>query len=203
MSASTLLNSKAIAEVAAGSASALRKFDRHGLFPAPGEDHQQFADRLSRLAAALNELKKNLEQNGSVEPCSGIKLQKNSAIPGNITGEALEKTCRLYDVNPDWVPGFFADESFGMLWGGCALSDPASTLVLFIIRKVFLKKRKTRNAPLSEAAPRLATEHGAFHTRFCLTRGALQSLPTAATPRATCIFRAKLRYTEEALPLQK
>jgi hypothetical protein len=142
MSASTLLNSKAIAEVAAGSASALRKFDRHGLFPAPGENHQQFANRLSRLAAALDELKKNLEQNGSVEPCSGIKLQKNSAIPGNITGEALEKTCRLYDVKPDWVPGFFADESFGMLWGGCALSDPASNLVLFIIRKVFLKKRK-------------------------------------------------------------
>lgn len=142
MSASTLLTGKAIAEIAGGSASALRKFDRHGLFPAPGEDCQQFAERLSHLATALDELEKNLAQQGSVEPCSGIELRKNSVIPAAITGEALEKTCKLYDVKPDWVPGFFADESFGMLWGGCALTDPESNLVLFIIRKAFLKKCK-------------------------------------------------------------
>ena len=45
-------------------------------------------------------------------------------------------------MKPDWVPGFFADESFGLLWGGCALSDMESNLVLFIIRKVFRKKRR-------------------------------------------------------------
>ena len=77
-----------------------------------------------------------------VEPCSGIKLKKDAVIPNNIYNEALAKTIELYDVKPDWVPGFFADESFGLLWGGCALSDMESNLVLFIIRKVFRQKRR-------------------------------------------------------------
>ena len=141
MRSSTFLNSAAIAGVADGSASALRKFDRHGLFPAPGEDCKAFAARLTRLAAALEELESSL-QNADVEPCAGIKLQKDAVIPADITGEALDKTVQLYDVKPDWVPGFFANESFGSLWGGCALSDPESNLVLFIIRKTFRKKRK-------------------------------------------------------------
>ena len=142
MSVNTLLSSSNIAEIANGSASMLHKFDRHGLFPAPGENSREFADRLTRLAAALDELEQNLKSNSYVEPCPGIKLKKANAIPRNIANESLEKTGKLYDVKPDWVPGFFADESFGMLWGGCALSDRESNLVLFIIRKVFLKKRK-------------------------------------------------------------
>lgn len=139
---SNLLTPSAIAEAARGSVSALRKFDRHGLFPAPGENSQEFADRLTRLAAALSKLEQELQQKKCVEPCSGIKLHDNSLIPANIYNEALAKTVELYDVKPDWVPGFFADESFGLLWGGCALSDMESNLVLFIIRKVFRKKRR-------------------------------------------------------------
>lgn len=142
MPESLLLNASAIAEAANGSVNVLRKFDRHGLFPAPGEDGKAFAARLTHLAEALADLDKSLKKDGTVEPCSGIKLQKDSTIPGNIANEALEKTIQLYDVKPDWVPGFFADESFGLLWGGCALSDPESNLVLFIIRKTFRKKRK-------------------------------------------------------------
>ena len=138
----TLLNTAAIEEVARGSVSALRKFDRHGLFPAPGENSQEFAARLTRLAAALNDLERQLQQKKYVEPCSGIKLKKDAVIPNNIYNEALAKTIELYDVKPDWVPGFFADESFGLLWGGCALSDMESNLVLFIIRKVFRQKRR-------------------------------------------------------------
>ena len=114
---SNLLTPSAIAEAARGSVSALRKFDRHGLFPAPGENSQEFADRLTRLAAALSKLEQELQQKKCVEPCSGIKLHDNSLIPANIYNEALAKTVELYDVKPDWVPGFFADESFGLLWG--------------------------------------------------------------------------------------
>ena len=142
MPVNTLLSSSNIAEIASGSVSMLRKFDRHGLFPAPGEDYGSFAARLTRLAAALEALTADLEKNPVVEPCPGIQLKKSNAIPRNIANEALEKTAGLYDVRPDWVPGFFADESFGLLWGGCALSDKESNLVLFIIRKLFLKKRK-------------------------------------------------------------
>lgn len=137
-----LLNTAAIGEIARGSVNALRKFDRHGLFPAPGENCQEFAARLIGLAAALNDLEQQLQQKKCVEPCSGVKLKKDAVIPDNIYNEALAKTVALYDVKPDWVPGFFADESFGLLWGGCALSDMESNLVLFIIRKVFRKKRR-------------------------------------------------------------
>jgi len=51
-------------------------------------------------------------------------------------------TDRLYEVRPDWVPGFFVNESFGFLWGGCSLSDSESGLNLFIIRKNFRKRRR-------------------------------------------------------------
>jgi hypothetical protein len=73
---------------------------------------------------------------------SGIRIGSKVEIPPSITNEALAETDQLYAVRPEWVPGFFANESFGFFWGGCSLSDPASGLSLFIIRKAF--KKKTR-----------------------------------------------------------
>ena len=66
MPESLLLNASAIAEAANGSVNVLRKFDRHGLFPAPGEDGKAFAARLTHLAEALADLDKSLKKNGTV-----------------------------------------------------------------------------------------------------------------------------------------
>lgn len=139
---SNVLQQEKISGAAAGSLPVLLEFDRHGLFPAPGENAEEFAGRLTKLAAAVKELENTLREQDVSEIAPGIKLSAGSAIPQAIRGEALNAVNELYGVKPDWVPGFFADESFGALWGGCALSDEASGLVLFIIRKLFAKKRR-------------------------------------------------------------
>lgn len=122
--------------------STLLEFDRQGLFPAPGEDAKEFAERMSCLAGAVNELNDNLQNHPIYEITPGIKLEASLKIPETLRSEALNLVNDLYGVKPRWVPGFFADESFGALWGGCALSDSESGLVLFIIRKLFARKRR-------------------------------------------------------------
>ena len=136
-----LLDDQLIEQTARGDMRALAKLDRHGLFPAPDENACEFAARLKRLQTALKQLDDELVR-GAVEIAPGIRVDGKNRIPENIRNEALESAGKLYTVRPDWVPGFFADESFGLLWGGCALSDPATNLVLFIIRKVFKRRRR-------------------------------------------------------------
>ncbi len=139
---SKILSPSSISELASGSEKALIKFDSHGLPPAPGEDFPEYAQRMSRLAGALDELEKELSGKKTFEVAPGIKIAGNARLPQKIYSEALTITEKLYKVSPDWVPGFFANESFGAMWGGCALSDPQSNLVLFIIRKVFSGKKR-------------------------------------------------------------
>ena len=142
MSAGKIFKESLIKSVAAGDESALLYFDRQGLLPAPGEDAPAFAEKLTRLASALAELDSELKKDRPFEAAPGIRISSKDAIPENIYDEALKITGELYEVKPAWVPGFFANESFGALWGGCALSDPVSKLTLFIIRKAFARRRR-------------------------------------------------------------
>ncbi len=137
-----VLSDRMISAVRAGDMEALAKLDAHGLPPAPDEDAEHFASRLERLQAAREHLYCELKSRNVVEPAPGIRLTADAAIPNSILQDAWDLVQALYDVKPDWAPGFFANESFGFLWGGCALSDPESGLDLFIIRKNFRKKRR-------------------------------------------------------------
>ena len=139
---SNLLTTGKIAAAGNGDWSTLLEFDRQGLFPAPGESAPEFAERLTRLAEAVNTLDHNLKKHPKFEIVPGIALESSMEISQTLRGEALDLVNDLYGVKPQWVPGFFADESFGALWGGCALSDEESGLVLFIIRKLFARKRR-------------------------------------------------------------
>lgn len=142
MRAGKILKKSLIDSAADGDMNALLELDAMGLLPAPGEDAKEFAAKLSSLSNALAKLNDELKANPVTEIASGIKISKDCSIPKDIYEEALQITQKLYAVRPVWVPGFFANESFGALWGGCALSDPASKLVLFIIRKAFAKRRR-------------------------------------------------------------
>ena len=142
MSSFRLLTPAKLSAAAAGDMEVIRELDKHGLLPAPGEDAPAFARRLSQLAAALGELEAALKKHPEYEVAPGMIISSKHRIGREITGEALQVTSQLYDVRPEWVPGFFANESGGIFWGGCALSDPASNLTLFIIRKAFQKKQR-------------------------------------------------------------
>ena len=141
MSIAKLLTCAVLQAVANGDEKVLTELDSHGLLPAPGENANDFAKRLELLANALQALDKDLKKHKSFEVAPGIKISKSDAVSQAIKDEALVVNETLYDVRPDWVPGFFANESFGFLWGGCSLSDPESGLALFIIRKAFKQKR--------------------------------------------------------------
>jgi hypothetical protein len=142
MKSSPLFTPQKLQLLTAGDGKVLNEFDRQGLFPGADETAEEFAQRMQKLAAALNELRDNLKKTSDLEVDSGIRIGSKVEIPPSITNEALAETDQLYAVRPEWVPGFFANESFGFFWGGCSLSDPASGLSLFIIRKAF--KKKTR-----------------------------------------------------------
>ena len=139
---SALLNPEKLQAAAEGNINVLMQFDRHGMLLAPGESSAEFAARMQVLSSTLGDLEQEIAGNKVFEAAPGIKISRNEMIPQQIYDESLKITQELYAVKPDWVPGFFANESFGALWGGCALSDPASGLVLFIIRKVFRKQRR-------------------------------------------------------------
>lgn len=142
MSGRILIDQQQLAAVANGDLKFLSRLDKRGLIPAVNETAPEFAQRLERLENALQELGKNLQQSVDYEPAPGIMISGKNRIPRPIINEALRLTGELYDVQPDWVPGFFANEKNGALWGGCALSDPASNLTLFIIRKIFRRQQK-------------------------------------------------------------
>lgn len=142
MNLNGLLDENTLKAVAGEDLKVLAKLDKHGLMPIPGEDAGAFAERLARLAEALQLLAHDVRKNGNFEVAPGIKISAKNTIPPSIINEALAVNEKLYDVRPDWVPGFFANESFGFFWGGCSLSDPESGLALFIIRKSFKQKRK-------------------------------------------------------------
>lgn len=140
MKSSGLFSSKQLQMLAAGDEKVLNDFDAQGLFPGIGESAEEFAARMGKLSAALEKLHNDLKKTPDLEVASGIRINEKNAISGNVTNEALAQTGALYNVRPEWVPGFFANESFGIFWGGCSLSDPDSGLSLFIIRKAFKKK---------------------------------------------------------------
>lgn len=141
MKASELFDSARLEALAKGDETLLMQYDRCGLLIAPGETAEEFAARLKKLYGALKTLESELKNGAVCEVSPGIRIANSMQIPSAVVQEALSVTEKLYDVRTDWVPGFFANESFGMLWGGCSLSDPESGLALFIIRKNFRQRQ--------------------------------------------------------------
>jgi len=131
-----------IADLRAGKPEAPVRLDALGLLAAPGESREAFADRLERLQRGTRELRGLARKVGKVQVAPGVAVRRGDAISEEICGEAWEVTEALYGVRPEWVPGFFVNERFGFLWGGCSLYDPESGLNLFIIRRNFRNRKR-------------------------------------------------------------
>ena len=131
-----------IAAVRSGREEALVRLDALGLFAAPGEDFAAFAERLEVLRRATREVCEMPGTQGRLQAAPGVVVRRGDAIPAEIRSEAWQATEALYGIRPEWVPGFFVNERFGFLWGGCSLFDPESGLNLFIIRRVFRNRKR-------------------------------------------------------------
>ena len=125
-----------------GDIDALCELDSMGLILAPGEDFQEYKQRLQNLFSHLEEVYSELDKNGKVTIFDCVELDKERAIPPEIMEEAAEIDDKFYGFRIDWVPGFFLPKSLGFLWGGCAISSPEDFFSVFLIRGAFAKKKK-------------------------------------------------------------
>lgn len=131
-----------IQSAATGEIAALERLDARGLFPAPQESAVEFAQRLALLNAATVAFETELTAAGKLEPVSGITLDSSAAVKAADMDGARRLTARLYSFENAWTPGFYINERFGWFWGGCSLSDAASGLNIFIIRKNFMRRER-------------------------------------------------------------
>lgn len=107
--------------------SACDLLDANGFLPRPGENRDDF------LARALQ------------TPYEKPDLDESftGAIPLNrsILAEGAERTSALYGFSALHVPGYALKKGFGILWGGCTLSDEHDRAV-FALRAPFARKKR-------------------------------------------------------------
>lgn len=105
-----------------------------GLIPGPAESRSDF---LFRAEYCLN-----LYANWPNLIPSDDKVMKM----GEVVGDSLKKTKKLFDIKPDWIPLFFSNYQLMPWHGGAAWifqkDDESPTSAFFQLRKVFQKKQK-------------------------------------------------------------
>ena len=121
---------------------ALAQWDRRGLFPAPGENGEAFAQRLLRLQERLRECHGSLKEKG-LYSLEGLSLKREAQVPPALLEEAGERTRRLYGFQGDWVPAFFLTPGMGWLFGGCTYSWPPDPFAVFIINERLRDRKRS------------------------------------------------------------
>ena len=82
-----------------------------------------------------------LQKDGKYD-AEGIIVTPNDRIPNTLFAKIAEHTKRLYRFEINWVPGFFIDPSFSLLFGGCAFCSYPDFFTMFIIRRTFKTQEK-------------------------------------------------------------
>lgn len=121
----------------------LAALDSSGLLVGRRETFGEFRNRLLNLEAALGQLEEKLTSGGDdVEIFEGVTVRRDWRVPVEIIAEAGAVTEKYYRFSITWVPGFFLSRDIGWLWGGCAISDTARTVTVFLIRSSFMNRSK-------------------------------------------------------------
>lgn len=120
----------------------LAELDAAGFLLRPGEDQASYLSRLSVLKAKRREIEASLEADGVIRLFDDCEFRQENRIPPEIMDEAAAITRNLYQFSIDWAPGFFLSHNLGLLWGGCAISDPDEYFSVFLIRRDFAKKKR-------------------------------------------------------------
>ncbi len=107
-------------------------FDAQGIIPYPGESMDDFLIRARREASGMA-----AHQFLRTEPF----FRDSVPIPQSILKEGAAVTERLYGFSALHVPGCFLKKGFGLLWGGCTLSDEHGTSV-FALRNDFRNRKR-------------------------------------------------------------
>jgi hypothetical protein len=169
---------------------ALAELDRHGLVPGASEALGDYLARVRDLRQRLVEFDQVLDAEGRAE-VEGIAVEAAERIPAALFAGAGEVTDRLYGFATDWVPGFYINPSFGLLFGGCAFHFFPEFFALFIIRKSFADRERwliyTRRELLAHEMCHIGRA-GLASRRFEETL-AYQTATSAFRRYAGCVFR--------------
>ncbi len=135
------LNEANLKKIADGDLEALAQADACGFICGTSEDAVAFAERLRSFVKNRATLETALETDGKYD-CEGIVVTAADRIDARRFAAIAPRTKALYDFEIDWVPGFYIDPSFSLLFGGCAFCQYPDFFTLFIIRRSF--KRQAR-----------------------------------------------------------
>jgi hypothetical protein len=124
-----------------GELAALLELDASGLLLGAEETPTQYAERLRALKHNLERLEGELRQQRTYV-VEGIAVRAGWRIPAELFAEAHDDTERLYGFRLHWVPGFFIDPRFSLLFGGCAFYFYPDFFALFIIRRAFATRSR-------------------------------------------------------------
>ena len=132
---------KLLSEADQGNVDALVQLDEMGFLISSEESATDFTGRIRDFLKNLSSMENALRTKGVYEK-EGLSLSEKQRIPQKFFQEASERCKSLYDFSIDWVPGFFMNPDFGLLFGGCAFCYYPDFFALFIIRDSFRKKEK-------------------------------------------------------------
>ncbi len=124
-----------------GCLDALTELDARGLLLGADETPEAYAERLRSLKRNLEEMGAELSDRGTFT-LEDLTVRPDARIPPEVFAEAHLETERLYRFRADWVPGFFANPRFGLLFGGCAYYYYPDFFALFIVRTSFARRRR-------------------------------------------------------------
>ena len=136
-----LLNEANLKRIADGDLEALAEADASGFICGATEDATAFAERLRSFVKNRATMEAALEKDGKYD-CEGIVVTSADRIDARRFAAVAPRTKALYGFEIDWVPGFYIDPSFSLLFGGCAFCQYPDFFTLFIIRRSF--KRQAR-----------------------------------------------------------
>lgn len=136
-----MINDEILERARQGELDALVSLDASGLLLGAGESLEQYATRLRCLRNNIERLAGEL-RNRHVYPIEGVTVRADSRIPPEVFAEAHDDTERLYRFRLDWVPGFFTNPRFSLLFGGCAFYFYPDFFALFIIRRAFATRSR-------------------------------------------------------------
>ena len=130
-----------LSQAASGNIDMLAAYDANGFLLGADEPSADFAKRIRLFQTNVQKMEDALRKDGKYD-AEGIIVTPNDRIPNTLFNKIAEHTKRLYRFQIDWVPGFFIDPSFSLLFGGCAFCSFPDFFTMFIIRRSFKTQEK-------------------------------------------------------------
>ena len=128
-------------QAASGNTDTLAAYDANGFLLGADESAEDFAKHIRLSQTNRQKLEDALRKDGKYD-AEGIIVTPNDRIPNTLFTKIAEHTKRLYRFQINWVPGFFIDPSFSLLFGGCAFCSYPDFFTMFIIRRTFKTQEK-------------------------------------------------------------